>query len=98
MVSAMSPLNHVLIIISITVITSARSSGASPDRTRTFALFNVFTQAGAPCGPMLGEVLPLTEFRVVASTAALAFLAAHGDTGAGAARAGRSTERRLGAW
>ncbi|TDE56528.1 MFS transporter [Nonomuraea mesophila] len=46
----------------------------APDRARAFALFNVFAQAGALCGPVLGAVLLLADFRVVAVTAALIFL------------------------
>jgi predicted MFS family arabinose efflux permease len=46
----------------------------APDRARAFALFNVFAQAGALCGPVLGAMLLLADFRVVAVTAALIFL------------------------
>ncbi|MGI5201362.1 MFS transporter [Spirillospora sp. CA-108201] len=46
----------------------------APDRAGAFALFNVFAQAGALCGPVLGAVLLLADFRVVAVTAALIFL------------------------
>ncbi|MFF5257980.1 MFS transporter [Actinomadura viridis] len=46
----------------------------APDRARAFALFNVFAQAGALCGPVLGAVLLLAGFRAVAVTAALIFL------------------------
>ncbi|HEX2316846.1 MAG TPA: MFS transporter [Thermomonospora sp.] len=46
----------------------------APDRAGAFALFNVFAQAGALCGPLLGAVLLRVDFRVVAVTAALVFL------------------------
>ncbi|MEU8103961.1 MFS transporter [Nonomuraea muscovyensis] len=45
------------------------------DRVRAFALFTVFAQAGALVGPVLGSVLLLLDFRVVAVVAALVFAA-----------------------
>ena len=42
-------------------------------RAEAFALFNVFAQAGALLGPVLGSVLLLVNFRVAAVTAALVF-------------------------
>lgn len=42
-------------------------------RAEAFALFNVFAQAGALLGPVLGSVLLLVDFRVAAVTAALIF-------------------------
>jgi MFS family permease len=42
-------------------------------RAEAFALFNVFAQAGALLGPVLGSVLLLADFRVAAVTAALIF-------------------------
>lgn len=47
----------------------------APDRIRAFALFNMFAQAGALCGPALGAALLQVDFRALAVTAALVFLA-----------------------
>ncbi|MEQ4718616.1 MFS transporter [Nonomuraea sp. B19D2] len=46
---------------------------AAPDKARAFALFNVFAQAGALCGPVVGGVLLLVDFRAAALTAAAIF-------------------------
>ncbi|MFC4058964.1 MFS transporter [Planomonospora corallina] len=46
----------------------------APDKARAFALFNVFAQAGALCGPLLGGVLLLVDFRAAAITAAAIFM------------------------
>lgn len=43
------------------------------DKAEAFALFNVFAQAGALCGPLLGASLLAVDFRVVAMTAAAIF-------------------------
>ncbi|MEV5502592.1 MFS transporter [Nonomuraea fuscirosea] len=45
----------------------------APGGAGTFALFNVFAQAGALCGPLLGGVLLLVDFRAAALTAAAIF-------------------------
>lgn len=45
----------------------------APGGAKTFALFNVFAQAGALCGPLLGGVLLLVDFRAAALTAAAIF-------------------------
>lgn len=42
-------------------------------RARAFALFQVFAQAGALAGPVLGGVLLLADFRIAAVTAAVIF-------------------------
>lgn len=42
-------------------------------RAEAFALFNVFAQAGALTGPLLGSALLLVNFRVAAITAAVIF-------------------------
>ncbi|MGW2150765.1 MFS transporter [Nonomuraea bangladeshensis] len=47
---------------------------AAPDKARAFALFNVYAQAGALCGPVLGGVLLLVGFRAAAVAAAVIFV------------------------
>jgi hypothetical protein len=47
----------------------------APDKAAAFALFNVFAQAGALCGPLLGAALLVVDFRVAAITAAVIFAA-----------------------
>ncbi|MFG1688780.1 MFS transporter [Nonomuraea sp. NPDC049269] len=42
----------------------------APDKAKAFALFNVFAQAGALCGPVLGGVLLLVDFQAAALAAA----------------------------
>ncbi|MEV4456214.1 MFS transporter [Microbispora sp. NPDC049633] len=46
---------------------------AASDKVRAFALFNVFAQAGALCGPVLGGALLLVDFRAAALAAAAVF-------------------------
>ncbi|MEO3782982.1 MFS transporter [Actinocorallia sp. B10E7] len=45
----------------------------APDKAEAFALFNVFAQAGALCGPLLGALLLMVDFRAAAVTAAVIF-------------------------
>lgn len=45
----------------------------APDRAEAFALFNVFAQAGALCGPLLGALLLAVDFRAAAVAAAAVF-------------------------
>lgn len=45
----------------------------APDKAKAFARFNVFAQAGALCGPVLGGVLLLVDFKVAVLTAAAIF-------------------------
>jgi predicted MFS family arabinose efflux permease len=49
---------------------------AEPDRrAEAFAVFNVFAQAGALSGPLIGSALLLVDFRVAAVAAAVVFAA-----------------------
>ena len=50
------------------------AAAAGERRSEAFALFNVFAQAGALLGPIIGTSLLVFDFRVIAVTAALPFL------------------------
>lgn len=50
------------------------AAAAGERRSEAFALFNVFAQAGALLGPIIGTSLLVFDFRIIAVTAALLFL------------------------
>ena len=50
------------------------AAAAGDRRSEAFALFNVFAQAGALLGPVIGTSLLVFDFRIIAVTAALLFL------------------------